>query len=233
MPAPPGIDEVAREIALRKWVLPECLHAPIAAVDEDAIQTYVGEIDRVLSRASTRRAFLVRIKTPPTIETDLPICHHPNVGTIHSPFQVWVHVAYTRYRAAYRAAFPDQALDRKVLSHCINRRMAALQGFEFVRIVPVSRSANSGSGFSENWGVALRQRQKSSIRPPYIQYADLASLMLMIDINPGGGVMQVVNEGQTLVRRATAISGSALGERLDGNCGPQLDQYPCTLPKSP
>ena len=33
-------DEKAREIALRAWKLPECLHVPIAAVSEAAIVTY-------------------------------------------------------------------------------------------------------------------------------------------------------------------------------------------------
>jgi hypothetical protein len=34
------IDEVAREIAVRRYGLADCLHVPIAAVDEAAISTY-------------------------------------------------------------------------------------------------------------------------------------------------------------------------------------------------
>ena len=37
------------------------------------------------------------------------------------------------------------------------------------------------------------------IRPPYIQYADLSDLMLMLDMKLGGGVMDAVNEGQKLL----------------------------------
>ena len=33
----------------------------------------------------------------------------------------------------------------------------------------------------------------------YIQYADLSDLMVMMNIKLGGGVMDVVNEGQYLV----------------------------------
>jgi hypothetical protein len=36
------IDKAAREIALTQWVLPDCLHVPIAAVDEAAITAYIG-----------------------------------------------------------------------------------------------------------------------------------------------------------------------------------------------
>jgi hypothetical protein len=203
---PSAIDNVPREIALRKWVLPECLHAPVAAVDEDAIRTYVGDIERVLSRRLVSRAFLVRVAKPVKIDPDLPICRHPNAGIIHARTQVWVHVAYTRYRAAYRSAFPDEPLGLKILSHCVNRRLAALQGFEYVRIVPISRAANSSSSFSEQWGVELRRTQQPPIRPPYIQHADLAGLMLMLDMNLGGGVMQAVNEGQMLVQGQSALS---------------------------
>jgi hypothetical protein len=34
----------------------------------------------------------------------------------------------------------------------------------------------------------------------FIHYADLAALMVMLDMNPRGGVMDAVNEAQKLVR---------------------------------
>lgn len=37
-------------------------------------------------------------------------------------------------------------------------------------------------------------------RGAFIQYADLSELMVMLDLNIGGGVMAVVNEGQAFVR---------------------------------
>ena len=45
------IDQIARDIALRRWVLPECLHVPVAAVNEEAITTYIGDIVQVLAKA--------------------------------------------------------------------------------------------------------------------------------------------------------------------------------------
>jgi hypothetical protein len=38
------VDDVAREIAYKRWVVTEGLHVPIVAVDEQAIRTYVGDI---------------------------------------------------------------------------------------------------------------------------------------------------------------------------------------------
>jgi hypothetical protein len=58
------VDEAAKEIALRRWALPECLHVPVAAVDETAIRDYVGDIEQVLSRGSAGTAFLVNIPEP-------------------------------------------------------------------------------------------------------------------------------------------------------------------------
>jgi len=90
----------------------------------------------------------------------------------------------------------------------MNRRTAALKGFDFVRITPTSRANNSSSSYSESWAVALHssERQKAirRIRPPYIQYGDLSDLMLMLDMKLGGGIMDAVNEGQKLLEPKAA-----------------------------
>src|SRR5438445_11516629 len=93
------IDETAKDIAINRWVLPGCLHVPIAAVDEDAIRTYVGSIERVLSGQGSRRALLVTVPEPAPIDPLLRISDHPNAGIFHARQQVWVHVAYSPYRA--------------------------------------------------------------------------------------------------------------------------------------
>lgn len=201
------IDQAAKEIALRRWVLPECLHVPIAAVDESAIRNYVGDAEQVLADRTGRKALLVTITEPPSIDPLLPIGDHLNAGILHARRQVWVHIGLNRYRDGYRKAFAQEPIAGKVLSHAMNRRTAALKGFDYVRITPVSRGGNSSSGYSEKWGVALHgqsaQAGTRKIAPPFIQYADLSDLMLMLDIKLGGGVMDVVNEGQKLVERRT------------------------------
>ena len=195
---PLRIDEVARDIAIHRWALPVCLHVPIAAVDEDAIRSYVGNAEP-LGRPP-HRAFVVTLPVVPEIDPLLPISDHPNASILHARRQVWVHIAFNRYRPAYRKAFPDENIEGRILSHAMNRRTAALKGFDFVRITPTSRANNSSSGFSENWAVKLhgldRQMAVRRLRSPYIQYGDLSDLMLMLDMKLGGGVMDAVNEGQ-------------------------------------
>ena len=149
------IDEIAREMALKRYGIPLCLHVPVAAVDEGAITRYVGEIISILSGAGARRAFLVRRYDPPTRELDYPIWDNPQSEIFHQEMQVWVHVGFTRYRSAYQRAFPLADISGCVISHTRNRRMAALMGFDFLRLTATSRSANSSSAFSEGWGVAL------------------------------------------------------------------------------
>lgn len=200
------VDEVAKDIALRRWGLPECLHVPVAAVDEAAIRDYVGDVEQILAGGS-RKAFLVKVPEPPEIDPLLPIRDHPNASILHARRQVWVHIALQSYRKAYRKGFPHEPIEGKVLSHAMNRRVAAFKGFDYVRISPVSRGGNSSSGYSEQWGVSLHgspaQMASRRIRPPFIQFADLSDLMLMLDMKLGGGVMDFVNEGQNLVKRMT------------------------------
>lgn len=198
------IDQVAKETAFRRWVLPECLHVPIAAVDEVAISKYIGKIDRILAVGSPNRALLVIVEAPTVLDPLLPIFKLPSSGVLHSPYQVWVHIGYSRYRSAYKKAYPDENIDDKVLSHALNRRSAALQGFKYVRITPVSRGSNSSSAFSEKWGITLhstpQQMEANQKQNAHIEYADLTALMLMMNMKLGGGVMDVVNEGQKLIR---------------------------------
>ena len=202
------IDHVAKEIALTRWALPECLHVPIAAVDEAAIRNYIGEIEQVLSGGSPPKAFLVKAKQAPPVDPQLPIWELPSSSVLFQRRQVWVHSAFGGYRKAYKKAFPDEDIDGKILSHAMNRRTAALKGFAYIRITPTSRGSNSSSAFSEGWGVALHrmpeQMKANQKRGAFIQYADLSDLMVMLDIKVGGGVMAVVNEGQKLVRPRTA-----------------------------
>lgn len=198
------IDAVAKEVAIRKWGVPECLHVPIAAVDESAVRNYVGDIVQKLGTRSSAGALVVRTYDAPPVDRRLPIWKLEQSSIFHQPLQLWVHVNYTSYRKAYRSAFPGEDIREKIMSHCMNRRVAALKGFQYVRITPTSRGANSSSAFSEGWAHALHgsrpQMEANKKRGAFIQYADLSDLMLMLDLKLGGGVMDAVNEGQKLIR---------------------------------
>jgi hypothetical protein len=196
------IDPIASEYALSRFGIPPCLLVPIAALDENAIAIYVGDIVQTLSGRGLRKAFLVRAHPGPVLDPQLPISDEANATIFHQPLQVWVHVGYSSYRAAYRRAFPDEPLESMVLSHALNRRVAAVKGFDFVRITPTSRGANSSSVLAEGWSVALHsdpeQAARNRSRGVFVQYADLSDLMLMLDMKIGGGVMDAVNEAQRL-----------------------------------
>ena len=123
----------------------------------------------------------------------------------HAPYQVWVHVDFKAYRRAYTQAFPAERLDDRVLDHVLNRRVARLKGFAYLRIIPISRGANSSSGgLSERWAFEYHSspemRQRSLESRASVQYADLADLVKMLDIKTGGSIMDPVNEAQALVR---------------------------------
>ncbi len=197
------IDPVAREVAFKKSVLPEYLHVPIAAVDESSICKYIGSIVGVISFNTVRRALVVRIPPPPKRDQRLPIWKLAESAVLYQTTQLWVHVNYTGYRKAYKRAFPKEDTTRKVINHILNRRIARIKGYDYVRVSAVTRGVNSSSGYSENWGVNIKLKPdmtKENIRGgAYIKYADLSELMAMMNIKLGGGVMNVVNEGQYLV----------------------------------
>ncbi|MFC7700867.1 hypothetical protein ACFQX9_29790 [Bradyrhizobium sp. GCM10028915] len=197
------IDDIAKDIALTRWALPECLHVPIAALDEDAIRNYVGAVERVVSGPGLRSALLVTLAGRYCSSSSDQ--RSTNVGILHARRQVWVHIAYKAYRPAYKRAFPGENIDGLILSHAMNRDTAAYKGFDFVRITPASGVANLSSAFTQQWA-KNRHRPESPVvtrraGPPFIQYADLSDLMLMLDMMVGGGVMDAVNEGQQLLQR--------------------------------
>ena len=200
----PLIDSVAKDLARRSFGLSDCLHVPVAARDVTAIENHIGTIVSSLGRGSPANAYLIEANPGPPIDYRLPIWANPASDIFHRQMQVWVDVGYTRYRAAYKKAFPAEDITGKVLSHALNRRVATIKGFQYVRITPTSRAANSSSAFSEQFSVDHHSdpnriaRQKSS--SPAIQYADLPDLLLMMNVNLGGGVQDIANQAQALIR---------------------------------
>lgn len=188
-------DVAAYEQAMTQWVVPECLHVPIIADSEEAIRHHIGDIVKVISPG---RAVLVEIDKSPERDLRLPIWKHERSDVFFDRLQVWVSPEYTRYRPAYLKARGVRSADCQVLAHMYNRRMAIIEGYGYIRLVPVSRRANSSSSFSEKWGVELAKKDRGERRRRLgqrIQYADLGALMVMLDLNLGGGIMEAVRVG--------------------------------------
>jgi hypothetical protein len=197
------IDQHAVAIPQMSGLLP-CLYVPIAARDAHAIETYVGKIITRLSRGLEERALLVESHEPEPPDVRQAIWALPEAAVLHYPRQVWVHVDYTAYRRAYVQAFPDIDLTGYVLDHVMNRRVARLKGFAFLRIVPISRAANSShGGLSEGWAVkhhsSPSMRERNRMSQAAVQYADLSDIVKMLNREGGGSFMNNVNEAQKLV----------------------------------
>lgn len=185
--------------AIRQWGVPECLHVPIVALDEEAITEHIGDIVQVISPG---RALVVEVDQPPVRDDRLPIWSLPSSSVFFERRQVWVSYDYSRYRYAYAKALGEESIAGRVLAHMYNRRMAALRGYKFIRLVPVSRGANSSSSFTEQWGVGMAEKDLGERRKKLglkFQYADLGDLMVMLDIKLGGGVQEVFRVGQDLI----------------------------------
>jgi hypothetical protein len=197
------IDQHAIRIPQSSGLLP-CLYVPVAARDTNAIERYVGRVLEGLSRRSPSKALLIEAHEPEEPDERLAIWHHPGAAILHYPRQVWVHVDYSAYRRAYLRAFPEVDFTGLVLDHVMNRRVARLKGFAYLRIIPISRAANSShGGLSEGWGVEYhgspRMMELNRTSQAMVQYADLADVVKMLNMEGGGSFMENVNEAQKLV----------------------------------
>jgi hypothetical protein len=194
-------DPIARDRAIRKAAMPDNLLVPIAAISQEAIQTHIGLDCTPVSRTKLGNAFRVIAECGPE-PSDLVIWKHERASVLNQPIQVWVDVAYSGYRKAYQTVYPEEDIGGCVIHHVLNRRYAALHGFRYVRLVATSRSVNSSSGFSENWGVTLTEdgTLRSRIGEASICYADISHIMPMLNMSVGGGVMENVRLAVDLLR---------------------------------
>lgn len=202
------VDPIAKFEVTKKFVLPEELHLPIAAKNLKALSEYVGAIKCELSIVGTNNAFLISVPNAMIPDPNLAIWHQPRSYILNMNLQVWVHVNYRSYRRAYIKAFHEDNIKDFVLDHILNRRIARLKGYNYLRIIPVSKGVNSSSSYSENWGVDLHKRiemiKKNSLSEQKIQYADLCDIVKMLNIRPGGGFMEEINYFNSLLKRYNA-----------------------------
>jgi hypothetical protein len=197
------VDYEAQRRSMRQGI-PESLHVPIAARDLTAVGRFVGSPTLLSGCKGSQMALLVVIHDPPPRNLSLPIWEIAESSVLYAPIQVWVHVEFRFYRKAYAAAFPNFDLGDVVVDHIMNRKIARLKGFRYLRVTPISRSANSSSGRrAEQLGIEYHS-SPSMVRhnrdhPTSVEYADLADLIKMLNVKTGGGFLDPINEGQRLV----------------------------------
>ncbi|MFL5330323.1 MAG: hypothetical protein ACJ8C4_15590 [Gemmataceae bacterium] len=211
------IDEWATKIPIESG-LPPCLYVPIAAKDPQAIERHVGTIECEVKSSSVTRVLVVKSHTPMERDQSLSIWTHENCGVLHAARQVWVNVDYGKYRKAYRAAFSDQDITGMYIDHVLNRRVARLKGFTYVRVVAISPEANSSSGgLCEKWQVEYhstpQMRELNAKSQATVQYADLADVVKMLDMKTGHSLQSGVNQAQALVRRRGNSAGDETSDR--------------------
>jgi len=191
------IDQKAKELAL-KYGMPLDVHIPIGAKDKQAIIKYIGCIQEI-NGVHAEMAFIVTPHFSPELNNKLPLWKLPESEILHRKKQVWVHVDYPGYRAAYINACPEEGVNGFVLDHILNRRIARLKGYNYLRIVKVTKSVNTSSGgVTEKYGFDYHStdhmKKINSQSQAFIEYADVTAVVKMLNKKTGGKFQDIIRD---------------------------------------
>lgn len=191
-------------LGVRTFGLQQDLFVPIAARNVEEIEAYVGKVNRlVYGRKRPVNAVLVEAVRPEQND-NVPLWREPEATTyyqrLHPPLQLWVHVDYRGYRAAWKRLGLSHLGHDVVLDHIQNRAAVRLAGHnhQFIRLCPISSATNTNAGLNngaegiEKAGLRIlkhqhkntRRRVEKQLTAPII-LADPADLTKMLDIPPG------------------------------------------------
>src|SRR5207253_2180982 len=123
-----------------------CLRVPVAARDPAAIEAHVGAIVREIPDSCGFPSYLASAAMMVPIDRTRPVWDLGAASVFHAEVQLWVHVDSRKYRRQFADAFPTLDIRLKDIDHVMNRHVARLKGFHYVRLVALSRSANRSSG---------------------------------------------------------------------------------------
>jgi hypothetical protein len=201
--------------------LPPCLHLPIAAADIEAITKYVGTVvDRIVASDGRFNALCIEPYNPLLPEDPrVALWHEPNAAyyrqQLHPGKQVWVHVDFRRYRAAYLRFGMSAPAPGHVLDHVQNRQAIRLRGYShpYLRLCPVSRAVNTsggvnagGEGMEKGYVRSLLAASSDEPDGPLAQfarrkiiYADPMDITKMLNIAPGTQVLNGVRDTMQLL----------------------------------
>lgn len=189
--------------------LPKSLIVPIGAKSKASIQRYVGVIE---SNFDDDSAFLVSF-CPLEKPDQSEVWQHHRSALLNHALQLWVNVNYKNYRQLYFTIFNEMVEDKKsVIDHIMNRKLARSLGYNFVRLLHISRSSNSSGGRGGETFANISLSVGLSINPDIssneIVYADPMDLLKMLNINVGGFGLDVVRDNHHLFygRRNTDLT---------------------------
>lgn len=196
------VDQKAKERALRLGMPPDVL-IPIGARDKHGISKYIGIIEDI-AQVSPASAFIVRPPFCPALNKKLPLWKLKESEILHCNKQVWVHVDFKSYRAAYIKACPEEDVSALILDHILNRRVARLKGFDYLPILPVTKGVNTSSGgVTEKYGFAYQSAaHMQSINKEseaFIEYADIADIVKMLNQKTGGKFQDIIRDSLYLL----------------------------------
>lgn len=197
--------------------LPRSMCVPIAARNLEAIQQFVGPICSTYGRVGhSEGAVLVDTSARP-VKDGATIWTHPREADyelrLFPLLQVWVHVDYNRYRAAYAKLGMPSIPEGEFLDHVQNRRAIRLRDYShpYVRLCPVSRLVNTSGGASSGAEGMERAHLESAKRGNSVAiaaierakrqdvvYADPLDLTKMLNIVPGTLALDGVRDTQSL-----------------------------------
>lgn len=174
--------------------MPPDLCIPIAAKSIAAIDKYIGNCSKISAKSDN--ALLVTLDNDIHIPKKSSIWKTKESDILYYAKQVWVHVNYSSYRNAYHKVFPDTDL-KLVIDHVMNRRVARLKGFEYLRVIPISREANSSSGnITEKYGFDANRSDpiRNLNNLASLHYADIADIVKMLNIKTGGSFQDGIRD---------------------------------------
>ena len=206
------VAETTSKMTIEEWKaldvqtfgLPPDLIVPIAAVDIEAIETYVGTIQRRIPGRKRPTNAVVVVAHLPNRNPQVPLWDQPEADQyyrrLHPSSQLWVHVDYTGYRRAWKRLGFGELTREIFLDHIQNRAAVRISGYRhpFLRLCPVSRETNTSAGLDKGTEgmekcelrklkqqpVHIRQRTGRALAAPVV-LADPIDLTKMLDIPPG------------------------------------------------
>lgn len=196
------IDEKAKARAQILGMPPD-VHIPIGARDKSAIEKYIGSISSI-KNVQSEKAFIVTPHFCPELNNKLPLWGLKESTILHRNKQIWVHVDYKSYRPAYIKACPEEDVKGYFIDHILNRRVARLKGFDYLRVIPVLPEVNTSSGgVTEKYGFDYHStdhmKNINKEDQAFIEYADIADIVKMLNQKTGGKFQDIIRDSLYLL----------------------------------
>jgi hypothetical protein len=164
--------------------LPKCFVVPIASKDIKALKKYVGEFEPIEKYPND--AFIVKFEKT-ECSNNFDVWNHPRSYLINYERQLWVDVDFKNFNKVYRSEFPEFDITDDVhIDHLMNRRLARIFGYKYIRLIHVNNSTNVSSGAGAEKLAVDMHGDIELDKEAQMQYADPFELAKILDLQTGG-----------------------------------------------